>query len=64
MSLFTPEEREETARRVSRLLGSDDRIDGVVIVGSLAGKGDRWSDIDIEVIVADDEELPAVRPTG
>src|SRR5918995_2491158 len=60
MSLFTPEEREETARRVSRLLGSDDRIDGVVIVGSLAGQGDRWSDIDIEVIVADDEELPAV----
>ena len=58
MSLFTPEEREETARRVSRLLGSDDRIDGVVIVGSLAGQGDRWSDIDIEVIVADDEELP------
>jgi predicted nucleotidyltransferase len=64
MSLFTPEEREETARRVSRLLGSDDRIDGVVIVGSLVGQGDRWSDIDIEVIVADDEELPAVRPTG
>jgi predicted nucleotidyltransferase len=60
MSLFTPEEREETARRVSRLLGSDDRIDGVVIVGSLAGQGDRWSDIDIEVIVADDEELRAV----
>src|SRR5215208_6894014 len=60
MSLFTPEEREETARRVSRLLGSDDRIDGVVIVGSLAGQGDRWSDIDIEVIVADDEELSAV----
>ena len=63
MSLFTPEEREETARRVSRLLGSDDRIDGIVsivIVGSLAGQGDRWSDIDIEVIVADDEELPAV----
>jgi predicted nucleotidyltransferase len=60
MSLFTPEEREETARRVSRLLGSDVRIDGVVIVGSLAGQGDRWSDIDIEVIVADHEELPAV----
>jgi predicted nucleotidyltransferase len=60
MSLFTPEEREQIAERVSRLLGNDDRIEGVVIVGSLAGQGDRWSDIDIEVIVADDEELPVV----
>src|SRR5918998_5567265 len=60
MTLFTPEEREEIAERVSRPLGNDDRIEGVVIVGSLAGQCDRWSDIDIEVIVADDEELPAV----
>jgi len=60
MSLFTPEEREETAKRVSRLLGDDDRIEGVAIVGSLAGQSDRWSDIDIEVIVADDEESAAV----
>jgi predicted nucleotidyltransferase len=60
MTLFTLEEREEIAERVSRLLGNDDRIEGVVIVGSLAGQSDRWSDIDIEVIVTDDEELPAV----
>jgi predicted nucleotidyltransferase len=60
MSLFTPEEREEIAERVSRLLGNDDRIEGIVIVGSLAGQSDHWSDIDIAVIVADDEELPAV----
>jgi predicted nucleotidyltransferase len=56
MSLFTPAEREETARRVSLLLANDNRIDGVVIVGSLADQGDRWSDIDIEVVVANDEE--------
>ena len=60
MSLFTSEEREETAKRVSYLLGDDDRIEGLAIVGSLAGQSDRWSDIDIEVIVADDEELAAV----
>ena len=60
MTLFTVEEREEIAERVSRLLGNDYRIEGVVIVGSLAGQSDRWSDIDIEVIVADDEELSAV----
>src|SRR5919107_794602 len=60
MTLFTLEEREEIAERVSRLLGNDDRIEGAVIVGSLAGHSDRWSDIDIEVIVAEEEELPRV----
>src|SRR5918995_7474274 len=60
MSLFTPEEREETAGRVSRLLSNDSRIDGVVVVGSLAGQSDRWSDIDIEVVVRDDEDSAAV----
>ena len=42
------------------MLDDDDRIEGVAIVGSLAGQSDRWSDIDIEVVVADDEELAAV----
>jgi hypothetical protein len=60
MTLFTPEERKEIAERVSHLLGNDERIEGVLIVGSLAGQSDRWSDVDIEVIVADNEELPAV----
>jgi predicted nucleotidyltransferase len=60
MSLFTPEEREETIEQVSRLLGNDSRIDGVVVVGSLADRSDRWSDIVIEVVVADDEELSVV----
>jgi len=60
MSLFTPEEREKIAEQISCLLGNDGRIDGVVVVGSLADRGDRWSDIDIVVVVGDDEELPAV----
>src|SRR5215207_506483 len=60
MSLFTPEEREMTAEQVSCLLGNDSRINGVVVVGSLASGGDRWSDIDIEVVVGDDEELLVV----
>jgi predicted nucleotidyltransferase len=60
MPLFTPEEREETAQRVSRLLVEDSRVEGVVVVGSLASSADRWADIDLEVLVADDEELPAV----
>jgi predicted nucleotidyltransferase len=60
MPLFTPEEREETAQRVSRLLGDDSRVEGVVVVGSLASRADRWSDIDLEVVVGDDGELEAV----
>jgi predicted nucleotidyltransferase len=60
MPLFTPEEREETAERVSRALGDDSRVEGVVVVGSLAHQADRWSDIDLEVVVADDEELAAI----
>ena len=60
MPLFTPEEREEIAERVCRLLSNDSRVEGVVIVGSLASQADRWSDIDLEVVVGDDEELEAV----
>lgn len=60
MSLFTPKEREEIADRVCRLLGDDGRVEGVVVVGSLVGQSDRWSDIDIQVIIADDEDLTAV----
>jgi predicted nucleotidyltransferase len=60
MPLFTPAEREETAERVSRVLSDDSRVEGVVVVGSLAGQADRWSDIDLEVVVGDDEELAAV----
>jgi len=60
MPLFTPEEREETAERVSRALGDDSRVEGVVVVGSLAHQADRWSDIDLEVVVADGEELAAI----
>jgi predicted nucleotidyltransferase len=60
MPLFTPEEREETAQRVARVLGDDSRVEGVVVVGSLADQADRWSDIDLEVVVGDDQELATV----
>jgi predicted nucleotidyltransferase len=60
MPLFTLEEREETAERVSRVLSDDSRVEGVVVVGSLAGQADRWSDIDLEVVVADYEGLATV----
>ena len=31
-----------------------------MVVGSLAHQADRWSDIDLEVVVADDEDLAAI----
>jgi predicted nucleotidyltransferase len=60
MPLFTPEEREETVKRVSRALSDDSRVEGVVVVGSLAHQADRWSDIDLEVVVGDYQELATV----
>jgi predicted nucleotidyltransferase len=60
MPLFTPEEREETAEQVSRVLSDDSRVEGVVVVGSLAHQANRWSDIDLEVVVADGEDLATV----
>jgi hypothetical protein len=59
MLLYTPEEREEIAERVSRLLREDGRVEGIV-VGSLASQPDRWSDNDLEVVVADNADLAAV----
>jgi predicted nucleotidyltransferase len=58
--IFTPKEREETAERVSRALGDDSRVGGVVVVGSLAHQADRWSDIDLAVVVSGDEDLAAI----
>jgi predicted nucleotidyltransferase len=60
MPLFGPEEREETTERVSRLLRDDSRVEGIIVVGSLASRPDRWSDIDLEVVVADNADLAPV----
>lgn len=53
MAFVSPRQREQTAERVAALLAADARIEGVVLVGSMAGIPDRWSDIDIEVVVGD-----------
>ena len=62
MPLFTPEERKRTAQNVSDMLESDERIDAVLIVGSLASKtADRWSDIDLLAAISNnaDHEMVA-----
>jgi predicted nucleotidyltransferase len=52
MPLFTSEQREETVDLITRLLREDGRIEGAVLVGSLLGDADRWSDVDLVVVVA------------
>jgi len=60
MPLFTPETRAPTADQVGRLLTHDVRVEGVVLVGSLAGTPDRWSDVDLEVLVVDEADITEV----
>jgi hypothetical protein len=63
MPIFTPAERDATLKRAVALLEGDPRIEAAVITGSTgAGRADRWSDIDLDAIVAngvDCEELTA-----
>ncbi|MGH2445698.1 MAG: nucleotidyltransferase domain-containing protein [Candidatus Limnocylindria bacterium] len=53
MAAFSAEDRLTTLDRLVDQLREDERIDALVLVGSLAGNtADRWSDIDLEVLVA------------
>lgn len=48
--MYTPEERDEVAKRLIDLLGADERIATVELGGSGAtGYTDRWSDVDVVV---------------
>lgn len=60
MPLFTPDQREQLLQRVASLLEDDDRIEGVVLFGSMVTGPDRWSDIDVEAVVGDKSSLPSV----
>jgi hypothetical protein len=53
MAVFTPRQREQVVARVEDSLREDTRIEGLVLVGSMAAEPDRWSDIDLAVVVAD-----------
>jgi predicted nucleotidyltransferase len=49
--VYTPEEREAAVGRVVDLLREDDRVEGAVLVGSMLGEPDRWSDVDLCAVV-------------
>lgn len=51
--MFTAEDRLATLDRVLSLLREDQRLESVVLVGSMAGNPDRWSDIDLEIAVGE-----------
>jgi hypothetical protein len=52
--VFTPDERDATAERVLELLRKDARVADAELGGSLAtGSADRWSDVDVDVSVAE-----------
>ena len=54
MTLYTPEERDETAALLLDLLRGDARVADAVVAGSGAsGYADRWSDVDLLVTAAE-----------
>lgn len=50
--MFTERERAEILTLVAGLLKDDPEVEAVALVGSLVRGGDRWSDVDIDVVVA------------
>ena len=58
---FSPEERQGILDRVLSVLQNDARIAGVLIVGSGAvGFDDEYSDIDLSVVVAEEDDVTLV----
>ena len=58
--MFTPDERERIAEQVVDLLKDDPAVEAVVLVGSLVRGGDRWSDVDLDLALADGADPEAV----
>ncbi|HET6445901.1 MAG TPA: nucleotidyltransferase domain-containing protein [candidate division Zixibacteria bacterium] len=58
MNHFTEEERQDILNDLLALMGQDDRLSGVILVGSAAeGFDDRFSDIDLSVVVDGEHEV-------
>ena len=58
--MFTEAERAEIVTLVAGLLNEDPEVEAVALVGSLVHGGDRWSDVDIDVVVADHADVDRV----
>jgi hypothetical protein len=59
--MFTPEGRDAVLAKAVAMLSDDQRIDAVVLTGSLGREqGDRWSDVDLDAVVAAGDDADAV----
>jgi len=59
--MFTETDRAAALARAVELLTDDRRVEAVVLTGSLGrGQGDRWSDIDLDAVIADEADVDAV----
>jgi len=59
--MFTEADRDAALERVVALLSEDRRVEAVLLTGSLGrGQGDRWSDIDLDAVIANDADAEAV----
>ncbi len=59
--MFTETVRDAALARAVELLTDDQRVEGLLLTGSLGrGQGDRWSDIDLDAVIADDADVDAV----
>jgi hypothetical protein len=61
MTLFSPADRDAALAHLLELLEADTRIDAAVITGSIGGgRADRWSDFDLDSVVAEGESAEVV----
>jgi hypothetical protein len=58
--MFTVEERDRVRRRLQEIARSDKRLVAGALVGSTAGEGDRWSDIDLTFAIAEHASVSEV----
>jgi hypothetical protein len=58
--MFTPDDRARVAAQLRQAAEDDARIVAAAFVGSAATGGDRWSDIDLSLAVADDVPVDVV----
>ena len=57
---FTPEQRDQVRERLLEMARADARVTAGALVGSSAGGGDRWSDLDITFGLAEGTAPPEI----
>lgn len=59
--MFTESDRDAVLARAVALLSDDGRVEAALLTGSLGRRqGDRWSDVDLDAVIAEDADVEAV----